>query len=355
MISPEEQLRKQYGKRGIYAGSTHFHDYWCRDSMFASLGALSIGDYEIVGKTLNNFLNNLRDDGHVAMRIGSTNQILQYLGFPTKHGVHHRQDKGNNTVYDSNSLLLIVAEKYECLSGDILDRKKIAEVIRWLDEHDRDGLLYERKYASWDDSLKLTGARLYTNVCYYGALTAISEMLNDPVYAERAEKTKSEIQQWWNGSYFSDGTNKACMVAGNLLSILWNVASPEQAEKILKHIANRKTITPPAGFWKPTWKDVYLLFFLIHLEDYHGMMEWSWLSWAEIAAYRKIGDNAEADARTAAMMRQVQRYGTLHEVYKNDKPVRRLIYRSEKDFAWGLGMLLASRGKLNPLSFTSRR
>jgi len=355
MIPPEEQLRNQYGKRGIYAGSTHFHDYWCRDSMFASLGALAIGDYEIVGKTLENFLGNLRDDGHVAMRIGSTNQILQYLGFPTKHGVHHRQDKGNNTVYDSNSLLLIVADKYERLSGHIIDREKVKETVRWLDEHDRNGLLHERAYASWDDSLRLTGARLYTSVCYYSALIAASEMLKDPAYAERAEKTKSLIQEWWNGRYFFDGENKACLVAGNLLAILWDVATQEQSENILEHIAHRKTIIPPAGFWRPTLREVYPLFFFINLQDYHGMMEWSWLGWAEIAAYRKIGNYAEADRRTELMMRQIERYGTLHEVYKNDKPVRRLIYRSERDFAWGIGMLLVSRGKINPLSFTSRR
>ena len=36
-------------------------------------------------------------------------------------------------------------------------------------------------------------------------------------------------------------------------------------------------------------------------------------------------------------------HDTLHEVFEGDKPVRRLVYRSEKDFAWGLGMLIASR------------
>src|SRR4051812_35990251 len=94
MLSLEEKLKGQYGTNGIYAGSTHFHDYWCRDSMFASFGALSLGDHEVVGAAVNNFLNNLRADGHVAMRIGSKNQVLRYLGLPTRHGVHHWQDKG---------------------------------------------------------------------------------------------------------------------------------------------------------------------------------------------------------------------------------------------------------------------
>lgn len=343
-ITLEERLRNQYGKHGIYAGSSHFHDYWCRDSMFASLGALAIGDYGIVGITLRHFLDNLRGDGHAALRIGTKNQVLRYLRLPTSRGVHHCQDKGSNETFDSNSLLLIVAEKYERLSGDTLEAGKLAKAAGWLDGQDKDGLLHEGKYASWDDSLKLRGARLYTNVCYYRSLLAAAKLLNDPLYAGRAEKTRSQIQSWWNGTYFSDGANSACMVAGNLLAILWGIASSGQAEKILDHIADRRSIAPPAGFWKPTRKDVFLPFFLIHVNDYHGKMEWSWLAAAEIAAYRMTGNEAEADMRTEAVLDQIERYGTLHEVYEHDRPVRRLIYRSEKDFAWGLGMLLASRG-----------
>src|SRR5476651_109742 len=115
-LSLEERFRKQYGKGGIYAGSSHFHDYWCRDSMFACFGALSIGDYAIVHTVLSRFLDNLRKDGHVAMRIGTKNQVLRYLRLPTSEGIHHAQDKGTNSVYDSNSLLLIIADKYEELS-----------------------------------------------------------------------------------------------------------------------------------------------------------------------------------------------------------------------------------------------
>ncbi|MDP4231008.1 MAG: hypothetical protein Q8916_11470 [Bacteroidota bacterium] len=342
MVTLEDRLRKQYGEHGIYAGSSHFHDYWCRDSMFAALGALAIGDPEIVRTTLMYFLDNLRDDGHVALRIGTKNQVLRYLGLPTSFGVHHSQDKGSNDAFDGNSLLLIVAEQYERVSGDLLNREHIRKVVAWLDANDRGALLHEGKYASWDDSLKLTGARFYTNVCYYRALRAAAVLLNDPKYVERAERTKMIIQTWWNGRYFADGANSACMVAGNLLAILWGVASTEQAGKILDHIADRQTISPPAGFWNPTWKDVFIPFFLIHINDYHGKLEWSWLAAAEIAAYRIIGNESEAARRTAALLGQIERYGTLHEVYQDDKPVRRLVYRSEKDFSWGLGLLLVS-------------
>ena len=277
------------------------------------------------------------------MRIGTKNQVLRYLRLPTSEGIHHAQDKGTNSVYDSNSLLLIIAEKYEELSASTLGRNKLSQVIGWLDKKDRDGLLYEGKYASWDDSLKHTGSRLYTNVCYYRAMIAAAKLFNDPFYIERAEKTAAKLTQWWNGNYFADGANPVCMTGSNLLAILWGIATPEQAVQILAHIDKRHSIVPPAGFWNPGRKDVFLPFFLIHLHDYHGLMEWSWLAAAEISAYRVIGNETEADLRLQKVLGLIEKYGTLHEVYENDKPVNRLIYKSEKDFAWALGLLVASR------------
>ncbi|MEP7234964.1 MAG: hypothetical protein ABI778_06680, partial [Ignavibacteriota bacterium] len=327
----EQRLRNQYGKGGIYAGTGHFHDYWCRDSMFASFGALAIGDFDMVKTAVSGFLDAIRADGHVAMRIGSNNQVLRYLGLPTSSGVFHAQDKGSNDVFDSNSLLLIIADKYEEHSGRSFDRTKLASVAAWQESQNRNGLLHEGKYASWDDSLKHTGPRLYTNVCYYRAQLASAKLFLDPAYMLRAEKTKEKILQWWNGAYFVDGANPTCMVAGNLLAILWGIATPEQSVHILQHIAKRKSIVPPAGFWIPGRKDAFLPFFLIHLHDYHGMMEWSWLAATEIACYRAIGDEVEADRRTEMMLGQIEKYGTLYEVYENDKPVKRLIYRSEPD------------------------
>ncbi|MEI8135574.1 MAG: hypothetical protein WCH46_10970 [bacterium] len=339
----EQRLRDQYGKKGIYAGSSHFHDYWCRDSMFASFGALAIGDHEIVYNTVSHFLDNLREDGHAAMRIGTKNQVLRYLGLPTTSGVFHAQDKGKNDTFDGNSLLLIVADMLTQLSGSSLPLDKLEHVTSWLNAQDKTALLHEGKYASWDDSLKHQGARLFTNVCYYRALRAAANLLNDPSYLIRAEKTKAEIQAWWNGTYFADGKNEALLVAGNLLAIIWGVATKEQAKKILDRVADRKTIVPPAGFWKPKPKDVFLPFFLLHINDYHGKMEWSWLAATEIAAHRVMGNTSEADERTDKVLQQIHIYDTLHEVYENDKPVSRLIYHSEKDFAWGLGLMLASR------------
>ena len=164
--------------------------------MFAAFGALSLGDTDIVGALLNNFLNKLSNDGHVAMRIGTKNQILRYLHLQTSHGAHHSQDKGSNVTYDGNSLLLIIAEKYESLTGITLNREKLRLVAKWLVDQNDDGLLYEGPYASWEDSLKHRGARLYTNVCYYRAQLSQSRLFRDTELAIKALRTKSGIQGW---------------------------------------------------------------------------------------------------------------------------------------------------------------
>jgi hypothetical protein len=343
MVSLQERFRQQYGKQGIYAGSSHFHDYWCRDSMFAALGALSLGDHAIVRSTINMFLDNLSTDGHVPLRIGSKNQVLNYLHLPAGYGVHHNQDKGKNQSYDGNSLLLIVAEKYERLTGNMLDRKKLQRALQWNIHNEVNHLLHEGPYSSWEDSVKHTGARLYTNVCYYRSLLAAAYLFKDKKYAAKAAKTKKEIQRWWKKNYFSDGRKKQCMVAGNLLAIVWGITTKEQSKAILKHIAKRDTVCPPAGFWKPTRKDVYVPFFFVGLSDYHGMMEWSWLASIEIAAYRVSEQKEEADKRAKAVLHLINKYGSFYEVYDKDAPVKRLIYRSESDFSWGLGLLIASR------------
>jgi hypothetical protein len=63
-------------------------------------------------------------------------------------------------------------------------------------------------------------------------------------------------------------------------------------------------------------------------------MEWSWLASAEILACELIRCVPKAQAKTEELFNQIAKYGTLYEVYENDRPVSRFIYRSEKDFAW---------------------
>ncbi len=168
-------LRRRYGKNGIYAGATHFADYWSRDSLFACLGALALNDFDQVRKTLDHFLAHLDQNGHVPLRIGARSEIRRYLRLPAGYGAVHTQDKGRNESYDGNLLLLIVAQQYEQASGKTLPRELLLRVQQWIDQRDQHGLLHQGPYADWEDSIKHRGVRLYTSVCYYRSLHAAAK------------------------------------------------------------------------------------------------------------------------------------------------------------------------------------
>jgi hypothetical protein len=191
----------------------------------------------------------------------------------------------------------------------------------------------------------LTGPRLYTNVCHYRALLAASKLFKDSSYAARAVQTKLALKKWWQGSYFTDGPARdVCMTAGNLLAIVWGIADPKQARAILQRIGERRTVCPPAGFFTPGKGDVARSLRLAGMSDYHAStVEWSWLGALEIAAFRAIGEDMAALKRDAELRDLFERTGDVYEVYENDKPLKRLLYKSEKNFAWTLGILIASQ------------
>ncbi len=49
-------LKLNFNKDGVFAGKTHFNDFWARDFCFASLGVTAMGDCDIVKKNIENYL-----------------------------------------------------------------------------------------------------------------------------------------------------------------------------------------------------------------------------------------------------------------------------------------------------------
>lgn len=337
-------LRKQYAARGVYAGASHFRDVWARDAFFASFGSASIGDVSHARDTVQLFLDSMRADGLIPIRIGAKDEVLNYLGVCFRFGPVYSQDKGRNPAVDPNLLLLILAEAVERAGGKKFNREELARVTAWMvaATSRSDGLIHQGPYADWEDSIKTPGVRLYTSVCLARALRAAARLLNDASYTKRAVRVEKAVRSWWNGTHFTDGpSEQRLMTAGNLLAIIRGIASKTQARSILKRLARRTTVCPPSGYFTPTTRSVYAPFFLIGLADYHAKMEWSWLAPLEALAYEKIGMQAEAKRCRAQFDALAAQYGTVHEVYALDKPVHRRFYRSETAFAWAIGIRLA--------------
>ena len=102
-------LRARYTDRGIVAGSTHFSDIWVRDSIYASFGALSVGDYDIVKNNLKTLLDYKSDTSQIPLRVGEKHFMKKFLfGISSKTPqARFIDDKNVSVVVDSNSLFII--------------------------------------------------------------------------------------------------------------------------------------------------------------------------------------------------------------------------------------------------------
>jgi glycogen debranching enzyme len=313
--------------------------------MFASFGAIAIGDTKQAWSTVQLFLGNLNSEGLVPMRIGAKDEALRYLGLCWRFGPVYKQDKGSNPAVDPNLLILILAEAVERAGGARFDREKLRAVTSWIERNTTtNGLIHQGPYADWEDSIKTRGVRLYTSVCLARALRSAAYLLKDSSYIKRAERVERAVQSWWMGTHFSDGPKDTrMMTAGNLLAIIWKIATKKQSQTILAKLAVRKSVCPPAGDFKPTPRSVYTPFFLIGIADYHASVEWSWLAPLEAIAYDAVGMKKEAAERWKRFDALVEKHGAVYEVYEKDEPLRRLVYRSERNFAWTIGIRLAKK------------
>ena len=107
-------LRQCYSAQGIFAGTHQFSDYWARDSLFASWGALAAGDTAIVNKNLTLLLTNQHPNGQIPLRVGDYFIGLKVLGISLAQNKKPRYDQDKYLSYptDQNSLFVIASHEY---------------------------------------------------------------------------------------------------------------------------------------------------------------------------------------------------------------------------------------------------
>jgi glycogen debranching enzyme len=363
-------LRKCYAQEGIFAGRKHFDDYWARDSFFASLGAIQLKDYEIVKKNLELFLKHTRKDGQVPLRIGEYNILAKF--FRESFGLREKNktlkpryfnDRNKNFPIDVNSLLLVAAYYYIKNSGDkefannYYDKlKKVLKRNLDLDK-DHDFLLKNMAASSWDDSLKITGESIYTNVCNCAALRSfwkISSVLkkkNSEKYKKMYLKAKNKInEKFWNGKYYDNfilGKKRIDIfsTAGNLLAIHLHVADKEKAffiENKIEQSEINKFVPSLTNYPKYPSKFVYFPFYFTGTYDYHNMgMCWLWLGCEDVIVKYKLGMKQKAFDLLEKISTTIVKHNGVYEVYeKNGFPVDRFFYRSEVPFAWSASLFI---------------
>jgi glycogen debranching enzyme len=363
----KRDLRALYREDGIYAGPKQFSDYWARDSLFATFGSNTIGDFHISRTQIALFIENQNEDGQIPMRVGDYDIILKMFGieFSQEQKPRYTQDKLFTKPRDQNCLIVIAAEDYVLKSGDIgFARENLVSLeksIKWLAETDKNGnfLVEEGNYAGWTDSVKKEGEVLYTNVCYYRSLKSLSnlaEIVDQPakaqIYSMWADIVKSKIDEtlWLEDGYYADWVNggtkyKYFSTEGNTLAILWGVADDEKAKQILTY-AEEKNIRN--GFGAQTTKPIYDLKLispiniLVGIEDYHSDIRWLWVSCLYAQALDEQGFTNESEVLLTEISDKIIEYDQVYEVYEpSGEPVNRMLYKSEYPFAWSSGVCLS--------------
>src|SRR5438445_1930927 len=355
-------LRACYNPDGIVAGRLHFNAYWARDGFCASFGALTLGESGQVQALVQICMQCQMGSGELPVRI-------EFLGHT--FGRYHTQRMHPKALFragtlfagplDPAAMFIIAAREYLLRTHDMefcarfepaMDR-----AIAWLMSQDRDGdaLIENRHFlADWMDSILKKDKDFYLNLLFFEGLRAgraVKEWLGHADdarrYEELAARTGRALQRvFWNGQYFTDwvrGSRHGGFASdGNVLAILFGMASAGQAESILRFITaqglDRETPLRTCDPVYPIWQ-VFPFYFLAGIPDYHRTLIWPWLGTINAINKFRLGQQDGALADLARIGEWYVARNAVAEVYEQDgRPLSRRFYQAEVPFAWNAGV-----------------
>lgn len=341
-----QALKACVTRLGFIAGTHHFVDLWARDSLFATLGANSVGLSDVSKKTIETFLRFQRDDGLIPFLIRrSTLSIGKYIGKHTYYDTprsQFRSSQSGGIVPDGGLMTIIAAHALKDAKFLQKHDQQLRFAIGWYEKKFGDGLITEWFQCEWADGVLKRGKTLYTNVLYWKAL---GDMGLTQKQAAIGKHIRNEL---WNGTYFSDwkGVFRHDYFAsmGNLLAIVFGMTTRQESASIVSYIKGHcvseftvETNDPKYPYWRIPFQN-----YLINLSDYHNRgCLWLQPGILYAAALAKTGRKKEAKARLMNIVQKIVEYNGVYEVYeKNGIPVHRFFYRSEEPFAWSAGLYL---------------
>ncbi len=354
-------LRACYNPDGIVAGRVHFNAYWSRDGFWALLGALALRDDDQARTHLDTFIKVQMPSGELPVRI-------EFVGHALGH--YHTRRMQPKALYragavfsdpiDPTALFIVAAREYHlrCQDREFCGRFEpgMERAVGWLMRHDRDGdAIIESHYlAGWMDSILKKDKVFYINVAYCEGLRACAVLKQELGRHDDAERFRQAADRlavrlnevFWNGEYFTDwvhGSRRGGFSAdGNILAILFGLATDAQARQILRFIKDRglddqtplRTCDPVYSPWQ-----VFPFYFLAGIPDYHRTMIWPWLGTLNAINKHRLGYRDEALSDLARIGAWYVRWNAVGEVYDhNGRPVSRRFYQSEVPFAWHAGL-----------------
>ncbi|MBE2221112.1 MAG: glycogen debranching protein [Anaerolineae bacterium] len=347
-------LKSECSPIGLMASPEGYPHVWARDSVITALGALLSPGHEICLRT------SLLTLGGQQSELGAIpNNVSVATG---------RLDHTNAGSIDSN-LWFILGHLFQYrVSGDTAFLQTqwplLEKALLWLRYQDSNGcgLLEVHEAADWADLLANRFNVLYDNVLWYAALRGMAEMAqaagyDGSRYAGMADDVRHKIRivlwvgaeneaEWgpgcpghteWTHTLSQVGPvlvkrpfflpyvafrdfGDYCDVFGNLLAILFDVASPAQEKRILDYMHQVGIADPyPVRVLHPVihpgnkdWREYYRNNNLNLPEQYHNGGIWPFVGGFYVAALVKAGRLDEAK-RQLERLAQVNRQGVEEE------------------------------------------
>jgi glycogen debranching enzyme len=347
-------LNQECSPLGLMASPEGYPHVWARDSVITALGALLTPGHEgCLQQSLLTLAGQQSELGAIP------NNVSVATG---------RLDHTNAGSVDSN-LWFILGHAFQYrVSGDVAFLRRqwplLQKALLWLRYQDSNGcgLLEVHEAADWADLLANRFNILYDNVLWYAALRAMAEMARalgeeDAPYDRMAGDVRHKIrivlwvgsenaEEWgpdcpghteWQHTLSQVGPvlvkrpyflpyvafrdfGDYCDVFGNLLAILFGVANPAQAKRILAYLRQVGIAEPyPVRVLHPViypgskdWREYYRNNNLNLPEQYHNGGIWPFVGGFYVAALVHAGQLEEA-GRQLEKLAQVNRLGVEEE------------------------------------------
>jgi GH15 family glucan-1,4-alpha-glucosidase len=352
----------------LCAGLRNFREPWARDLGFASFGLVELNELQVTREALEVFLVNQQKSGQFPVKVHSTSVVDRYLHSlfrreqPTYAPIRPKFITAHNTIsLDGNALLVIALLNYVARSDDHDFARShwlpLKQAVNWLEKHalEADGLLHQKAFADWADSIAREGRVLYTNVLYWKALQALAEAA--PVYGKpedqdyfvaKAQYLKSSINtHFWRddlGYYVTSHNFDNLSSSGNLLAIAWDMTRPDQAHSILDKMSEFGMANPvPTRVVHRPYPDKFIAIEnrLGGIPHYHTQAAWLWLGAWHVIALARMKRMAEAEILLYRISKVIIRDGTVHEVYASTgRHLSSFWYTSEAPLTWSAGMVV---------------
>lgn len=367
-IQTRRMNNEQY-KEILHAGYRNFRESWARDFSFASFGLLALGHHQTVRQTLEAFFWYQTSKGQLPVKLHSLDFMTRYF-----HSLLGREQSTEGVLkpkyisghgapsLDGQALLVISALTYGHEAKDPeflrLHWSTLVTAMHWLESHavgPQDVLLQQQSFADWADSVARRGYVHYTNVVYWKALSEMARaaanldmLVHADLYSRKAESVASAIQQrFWSdelGYFVTSDSLHHLSSDGNLLSIAWGLATPEQSKRILSsmEITGMSMPVPTRVTSSPYPRELIAIENVLGgMAHYHTEAAWMWLGAWHVIAEIHCGDAEKAKELLSRMAAVLVRDKQVHEVYgKDGEPMTSRWYKPEAPLTWNAGMFI---------------